>query len=211
MTAGVLTFSNQIGTNGAAIARAAAEKLRYRYYDWEVISQAAAEAGVSPEELAVASAERAPGFIERMMRRLIEASAEEETTRPTGPRPSILRSDDYRQFIERVVMELAHRGDAVIVGHAAQAILKDRPGVLRVLLVGSLKQRIDRMVAAQGVTADQARQLIEQSDRQRLDFFKRVYHMDWLDARTYDVALNTDRLSVELARDMIVACAREVP
>jgi cytidylate kinase len=212
MTAAVVTFSNQIGANGGSIARAVAEKLRFRYYDWEVLSQAAAEAGVSPEVVAVAAAERAPNLLERMMRRLAAAPDVEETpTPPAGQRQSIFTSDDYRQFIEHVVRELAQRGEAVIVGHASQFVLTDRPGVLRVLLYGSVEQRVRRLSATQGTNPDLARQTVTQSDRQRSDFFKRTYHGDWLDARTYDVALNTDRLTVELARDMIVACAREVP
>jgi cytidylate kinase len=211
MTAGVVTFSNQMGANGGAIARAVAEKLRYRYYDWEVLSQAAAEAGVSPEVVAVAAAERAPTFIERMMRRLAAASEEEPAPVPAGSRQSILSSEDYRQFIEHVVQQLADRGDAVIVGHAGQAILRDRAGVLRVLLTGSLESRAARLSAAQGTPVDQVKETVRQSDRQRADFFRRAYQLDWLGAGSYDVCLNTDRLSTELARDMIVACAREVP
>lgn len=213
MTASVVTFSNQIGANGAAIARAVAEKLRFRYYDWEVISQAAAAAGVSPEELAVAVAERAPNLLERMMRRLAAVGSEEaaEAVPSVGQRASVLTSDDYRQFIEQVVRELGRRGDAVIVGHAGQAVLRDFPGVLRVLLYGSVSVRRERVAAAQGVSLEQAERTVRESDRQRTDFFKRVYHMDWLDASQYDVALRTDRISTDLARDMIVACAREVP
>ena len=212
MTAGVVAFSNQMGANGAAIARAVAEKLRYRYYDWEVISQAAAEAGVSPETLAVAVAERAPTFIERVMRRLSASpDADAAVPMPSGQRPSLLSSEDYRQFIEHVVRELAQRGDAVIVGNAAWATLRGQPGVLRALLVGSLDRRAQRIAENQGISAEQARAIVQQSDRQRGDLFKRAYQADWLDATSYDIALNTDHLSTDLARDMIVACAREIP
>jgi cytidylate kinase len=212
MTAGVVTFSSQIGANGAAIARAVAAKLHYRYYDWEVISQAANESGVSPEVLAVASAEREPGFIERVMRRLLAGAPADELSPPqTGPRLSMLTSDDYRHFVEHVVRELAQSGDAVIVGHAAQAVLRERSGVLKVLLVAPLDRRVKRMASTQGLPEKQVRQTIEQSDRQRQDLFKRAYHMDWLDASVYDVSLNTERVSMDLARDMIVACAREIP
>jgi CMP/dCMP kinase len=214
MTASVVTFSHQIGSNGAQIARSVADKLRYRYYDWEVISQAAAAAGVSPEVIAVAAAERPPNLLERMMRRLAAASTDADEDTPAPPvatRASVMTSDDYRQFIEQVVKELGSQGDAVIVGHAGQAILRDAPGVLKVLLVGSQAKRSERIAAAQGVSTDQALSTVRNSDRQRADFFKRAYHLDWLDASRYDVALSTDRLSVELARDMIVAMAREVP
>jgi len=71
VTASIVTISGQTGSGGAAIARRVAEKLRYRYYDWEIISQAAQAAGVWPEVLA-ATAERVPTFLERMLRRLAD-------------------------------------------------------------------------------------------------------------------------------------------
>jgi len=211
MTASVVTFSTQMGTGGSRIARAVAEKLRFRYYDWEVISQAASEAGVSPEVLAVATSERAPGFLERMMARLAgPAAGEEAATVPVPPRSNLLTSDDYRQFLDHVVQELGSRGDAVIVNHSAQAVLRGQPGVLKVLVVGGNKRRAERLAEMRGTTVEAARKLIEDSDRQRADYFKRVYHMDWLSMANYDLALNADQVSAELAADMVATTARQM-
>jgi len=211
MTASVITFSTQMGTGGSRIARAVAEKLRYRYYDWEVISQAASEAGVSPEVLAVATSERAPGFFERMMARLAgPGEGEEASSGPSPLRPNLLTSDDYRQFIDRVVRELGSRGDAVIVNHSGQAVLRDLPGVLKVLVTGSLNRRAERLAQSQGTDAAAARKLIEDSDRQRADYYKRVHRLDWLSMSNYDLALNVDHVSPELAVDMVAATAREM-
>ena len=157
MTASVVTFANQIGAGGFAVARAAAAKLRYRYYDWEVFSQAAAEAGVSPEEIAVAAAERAPSFLERMMLRLANATSSEESSPPAAPGLSIFNSDDYGQFIEHVVLELAQQGDAVIVGHAGGAILRDRPSIFKVLIRAGDEARIARLIELQGASAAQTK------------------------------------------------------
>jgi cytidylate kinase len=211
MTASVITFSTQMGTGGSRIARAVAEKLRFRYYDWEVISQAASEAGVSPEVLAVATSERAPGFLERMMARLAgPAASEEAATVPVLPRSNLLTSDDYRQFLDHVVQELGSRGDAVIVNHSAQAVLRGQPGVLKVLVTGGNQRRAQRLSQMRGTTIEDARKLIEDSDRQRADYFKRVYHMDWLNMANYDLALNVDQVSVELAADMVATTARQM-
>jgi cytidylate kinase len=211
MTASVITFSTQMGTGGSRIARAVAEKLRFRYYDWEVISQAASEAGVSPEVLAVSTSERSPGFLERMMARLAgPAGGEEAATVPVPPRSNLLTSDDYRQFLDHVVQELGSRGDAVIVNHSGQAVLRDQPGVLKVLVTGGNKRRAQRLAEMRGTTVEDARKVIEESDRQRADYFKRVYHMDWLSMANYDLALNVDQVSTELAADMVATTARQM-
>jgi cytidylate kinase len=212
MTASVVTFSTQIGSGGSRIARAVAEKLRYRYYDWEVISQAASEAGVSPEVLAVATSERPPGFFERMMSRVMGLGAgEDPLNEPAAPRLSMMNSEDYRQFLEHVVRELGAQGEAVIVNHSGQVILKDLPGVLKVLVTGSTERRVARLVDLQGREPDAARKMIEESDRQRADYFRRVYHIEWLSMANYDLALNTDHVAAELAVDMATAAAKELP
>ena len=214
MTASVVTFSTQMGTGGSRIARAVADKLRFRYYDWEVISQAAAEAGVSPEVLAVATSERLPGFFERMMTRLAGLSTGEEVAAgPPPARGSMLTSDDYRQFLERVVRELGNRGEAVIVNHSGQVVPgATAPGVLKVLVTGSHERRAARLSQTQGQRPESnVCSRWRDSDKQRADFFKRVYHVDWLSMSNYDLALNSDHVSPELADDMVAAAARELP
>jgi len=216
MSASTITFSVQVGSGGFAIARAVAEKLGYRYYDWEVTSQAAEMAGVPPD--VVAAAERVPGFVERMMRRLSTAPALSAEEAVLEPAPAMimsavqgLTSDDYREFVERVVRELAERGDAVIVGHAGQAILKKSPGVFKVLVIGSVPARSERLAAEQSSTVEQALATIKQSDKDRSDLFKRVYRLDWLDAAVYDLCINTDHVPLEVAVEAVSAAAQLMP
>jgi cytidylate kinase len=213
MTASTITFSVQLGSGGFAIARAVAEKSGYRYYDWEITSQAAEMAGVPPD--IVEAAERVPGFLERMMRRLSTAPALSSEEAVLEPAPAMvvsavqsLTSDDYRQFIERVVRELAGKGEAVIVGHAGQAILKDEPGVFKVLVLGSLRRRAERLAAEQSTSVEQAIATIKQSDRDRGDLFRRAYHIDWLDSAVYDICINTDNVKPEVAVEAVAAAAR---
>ena len=217
MAASVIVISAQAGSGGATIAHQVAESLGMRYYDWEITSEAAARAGVSPNE--VIAAEHVPGFLERMMRRLGSVSTVGVEGGPAFSEPSPatwttiqgLSSDDYRDFICKVVLELAERGDAVIVGHAAQQTLKDRPGVLRALIHGSLAVRAERLAAEQGIDNEQAKAAVKQSDKDRTELFKRVYHFDWLDADMYELTFNSDRLSVEFTADAIVTAAKALP
>jgi cytidylate kinase len=211
MGASVVTFTTLIGSGGTSISRAVAEKLRFRYYDWEIIARAAQEAGVSPEVLAVATSERPPGIFERVINRLAGIVAGEEPPSGAPPPASLLNSDDYRQFLENVVRELGRQGESVIVNRASHLILKDVPGVLKVLVQGSLDKRVARFAEAQGRDPAGVLKMIEESDRQRVEYFKRVYHADALNSQYFDLAISTDHISAELAVDMIAASAREMP
>jgi cytidylate kinase len=218
MPADVIALSVQNGSAGYTIARRVAEVLHFRYYDWEITSEAARLAGVPPTD--VVAAERVPGFLERTMRRLgaISTMTIEGTPGFADPSPEVwqtalqsLTSDDYRQFIQEVVKQLATDGQAVIVGHAGQHILRARPGVLKGFIHGSLPVRAERLAIEQGISLAEAEKALIQSDKDRRNLLRAVYHFEWSDASMYDFTLNTDHFSEEWAIETIVSAAREMP
>ncbi len=218
MPANVITLSVLNGSGGYSIAHQVAERMGLRYYDWEITSEAANRAGVTPSD--VIAAERAPGFFERMMGRLgaVSAITVEGGAGFADPSPAVwdialqsLNSDAYRQVIEQVVEELGNQGNAVIVGHASQHILRDRSDVLRVFVTGSLGSRSQRLALEQSIDFVKAEALVKQSDKDRRDLLKRLYAFDWLDSTQYDLTINTDRLATEFTADTIVAAAQSLP
>jgi cytidylate kinase len=219
MTASVVTVSSQLGSGGIAIGWSVAEALGFRYYDWQVTSQAAELAGVAPD--VVAASERMPGFLERMLNRLLAASAVsgEETHAVLGQDPAVLASavqtlgsEGYRAFIDKVIRELADHGDAVIVGHAGQATLHDRPDVLKVLVRGSAQKRAERLIEeGRRKTVAEALKAVEETDRDRSRLLKTAYHLHWLDATNYDICLDTDVLPIDYCVDLVVTAARAHP
>jgi len=210
----VISLTVLNGSGGYSIAHHVADRMGLRYYDWAITSEAADRAGVTPSD--VIAAERVPGFMERMMSRLgaVSAMTVEGGTGFADPSPAVwdtalqsLTSDTYRQVIEQVVDELANQGSAVIVGHASQHILRQRSGVLRVLITGSLASRSRRLALEQGIDTVRAETMVKQSDKDRRELLKRLYNFDWLDSANYDLAI----ISVDFAADTITAAASTLP
>ena len=215
MAASVVALSVQAGSGGFDIARQVADRLGFRYYDWEITSEAAARAGVSPTE--VIASEHIPGFFERIMRRLAASST--VTLEGGGalaePSPAIwatalqsLDSDEYRPFIEKVILELADQGQAVIVGHAGQHILQDQPGILKVLLHGATNVRAERLSGEQEINFEEALTNVKQLDKDRGDLSKKLYKFDLLDVSKYDLTLSTDHFSPGVVTEAITAAAK---
>jgi cytidylate kinase len=213
VAAKTITFAVQIGSRGYEIARHVAEDLQYRYYDWEVTSQAAREAGVSPET--IAASEQTPRGFKRIIERLFTAGAfVHDDATMEGPNAATMEAairalnvDDYRSFIENVVLDLGTQGGGVIVGHAGQLVLQDEPGVLKVLVCGSQTQRAASLSIQEGLTPEKALAAVQNSDRDRLHFFKQVYRIDLLDATLYDLTLNTDHLSTAQGIKLVLEAA----
>ncbi|MCL4232428.1 MAG: cytidylate kinase family protein [Dehalococcoidia bacterium] len=203
-----VTISRQVGTAGEEVAQKTAADLGFRFIDYQVIQGAAREAGVSPET--VSEAEHSPSLLTRILESLARnpsmpvAAWADPVPLTTSP---LYTSADYRRFIESVIRDLANEGSCVIVGHAAQVILRDRADVLRVLIAGSTEPRARRVMAGMNVDEKTALKTVERTDSERLDYFKRFYDTGWLTACTYDLCINTDRISPAQAADVIVQCA----
>lgn len=206
----ILTIARQVGTNGEEVARIVASSLGYRLLDYRLVQEAAQEAGVSPET--ISEAEHKPSFFGR----IIEALARN----PAGPASGqwgepiniaatpLLTSADYRQLVQQVVEDFASQGNVVFLGHGAQFMLKDRADTFRVLVVGSEQARSRRLMASMSVGEDKAREIVQRTDKERVDYFKTYFDEGWTSPASYDLTVNTDHLNPQQAADLILSAVR---
>jgi len=204
----IVTIARQNGAQGEAVGRAVADALGWPYLDREIIAQAAATAHVS--EATIEQAERVPSLLTRMMEALgrYPAGFELADTLPGMPTAPPLSSDAYRAFIEQVIQQLAEHSDAVIIGHAAGAVLRGSARTVNVLVCAPLSQRARLTAAEEGVSRDEAERLVKARDAERGDFHQRYYHVRWQDPAAYDLVVNTGRLPVSAAAAMVVDLVR---
>ena len=95
----------------------------------------------------------------------------------------------------------------MIVGRAADFVLDGRPHLVRVFLHADLARRVARVAAREGVPEAEARKLVRTADRRRAAFYNYFTDRTWGDVRTYDLCLDTDRVSPEQAVAVIRAFA----
>jgi len=76
--------------------------------------------------------------------------------------------------------------------------------VLRVLVTASPETRSSRVAEAASLDAKKASKAVADSDAQRAAYLKRFYGVGDELTTHYDLALNSDSLSVELMTDLVV-------
>ena len=204
MTGKVITVSRQLGSDGEEIARRLADKMGVPYLDREVVSNAAALAGVSEET--VQEAERAQSFLERMVELLgrYPVAAELGAPLPDLPPTPPLTVDTYRRLIEDVIRSLASKGPAVILGHAGQIALREDRTVLRVFICAPVERRVAYLMTREGSIAAAARKRIQDDDNRIGDYFRTYYKVTWTDPVLYDLLINSDRISIPAAVELIL-------
>ncbi|MBI4213291.1 MAG: cytidylate kinase-like family protein [Chloroflexi bacterium] len=199
----VVTITEAVGSGAPVVARLVGERLGLPIVDREVLLWAAQQAGVSPDT--IEEAERAPSFMERMIESM---GVYLESGEPMDPRSvsvafSGLTNERYRNLIEGVVRNIGDTGEAVIVGHAAHAILRDYPNVFRVYLSAPLATRVARVSEAEGAPLAAAESMVRESDRVRRSFFEDQWKVRRNEAQNYDLCLRTDKLTFDVCAELI--------
>ena len=201
----IVTISRQIGSGGSEIARRVAEALGFRLVDNELIDRVAERAGMSRTQVANRE-ERAPGFLERLIRVLSRSAPELQNTPPeTMPEPA---EKSLVQITEQVVAEIAAKGRVVMVGRAAPAVISGNLEALHVKTVAPIPVRVARISQRDGVDAREAERRLKACDADRTRYHAHHYGRDWNDPTNYHLVLNTGPLGIDGATDLILARAR---
>lgn len=201
----IVTVSRQMGAGGSEIASRVAGALGFRVVDNELIDRVAERAGLPPAEVANRE-ERAPGFVERLVRALSRSAPELQSDPPDRlPEPE---EKSLVQITEKVVAEIAAEGRVVLVGRAAPVVLSGTHDALHVKLVAPLPFRIARIAERDGVDAREAERRLKESDANRARYHAHHYGRDWNDATNYHMVLNTGMLGLDGATAVIVARAK---
>jgi cytidylate kinase len=207
----VITISRQLGAGGEEIARQVCEALRYRYFDKQLLIEAAADVGLATDHVVDYSEDRYE--VLNLLARIFGS----------GPRPiktvPVRRSDSsgnvtltaetineaqYVELVKSSILTAYETGDMVIVGRGGQAVLQDKPNVLHVRVVAPMGTRIARLQRQEGLTVEEAQQRISRQDRATSEYLGRFFGIRWNDSTLYHLVINTGKFGTEGAVQLIV-------
>jgi CMP/dCMP kinase len=198
----LITISRQYGAGGSEVGRRVAESLGWRLVDNELVERVAQRAGLTTAQVADRE-ERMPSFIERLARVLASSTPElfppAKGTVPELSEPALVR------ITEAVVAEAAAEGRVVVIGRAAPAVLARDDDALHVKLVASPAFRVRLAAERLGMDLKDAERVMRQTDEARERYHRERYQRDWRDAVNYHMVLNSERLGLDGAAQVIVA------
>ncbi len=113
----------------------------------------------------------------------------------------------YQESFQAAICERASRGNLVYHGHAVHLLMQDVP-ILRVRVVANMEQRIVWAMSDQGLSREDAAAYVDRVDRERTEWVRYLYGVEWDDPQLYDVVLNLSHLSLDAACSTVVHLAR---
>jgi hypothetical protein len=198
----IVTISREYGAAGLGVADGVGAALGYELVSDALPATVADELGASHDEVAARAGAERP-LSERMLGSLEAGNPEAISTASPGPADPF--DEDVRRGIERTLRERAKRGNVVILGRMANAVLAGMPDQVRVFLTSGRAWRIERLIETFGFSRQQAEAELERVDAWRRKFARERYNVAWGDPRNYDLILDTSRFGIEATTRLIVA------
>ena len=192
----IITVGRQFGSGGREIGKMLAETFGYTYYDKELISVAAQESGLC-EDVFEKADERASSSLAYVF--------------PLGfsymgmfsPYHDILSNDGLFKLQSDAIRKLAEKESCVLVGRCADYILRDHPDCISLFIHSDMEHRIKRVTERQNITVEQARELIEKTDKSRAAYYNYYTNKTWGASASYDLSINIDILGARGTVDFI--------
>ncbi|MGI6501578.1 MAG: AAA family ATPase [Anaerostipes sp.] len=186
----IITIGRQFGAGGRELGKKLANKLNITYYDKEVIDSVAVLSGLSKEYIAENDEVVTNSFLYSIVmgtRTLTGQKTVEE-----------IKMDAQREAI----LEIAEKGSCVIIGRAADYILKEEKP-LRIFISSDEATRVERVCKRDGLSKEEAEKKIRKMDKLRAAYYNEYADAAWGRADNYDLCINLSRFSIDQAIEMI--------
>ena len=178
----IITIARQHGSSGKQIGKLVAERLGIPFYYKEMTALAAQESGLDKE------------FISDINK-----------DSPEHLRSLYLSTTVVQQAVvaqDKIIRKIADEGSCVIVGRAADYILRDYSDVIRIFIHAPEEYRIGRVMEVYGDSKEEAKKNIRLSDNARSAYYKSISGQEWGVSENYDFVLDSS-IGLEAATEAI--------
>ena len=182
----LITIEREYGSGGGEIAQLLATQLGWKLWD-QLLTEEIARLAHCPKAVVEVREERTDPLYYRLFKSFLRGSYEGSQN---AHKLNVVDSESILKITEQVVLHAAKRGNAVIVGRGSQHFLRERSDTLRIFLYAPRENKMQRLLA-RGKSEKEAEQLVDSVDRERADFIRKYFHVEWPNRDVYHTMINT--------------------
>lgn len=194
----IITIGREFGSGGRELGRRLSEELGFAYYDQEIISEIAQRTKMS-EQYVQSIVEHKPSF-----------SFPIHIGRSFYPAPAPVFDQSMSVYQEqaRIITEMAHKSDCLIVGRCGDYILKEYEP-FRMFVYADMESKMKRCrekaSEEEKMTDKELKQHILGIDKKRAKYYEFYTGHKWGDKLNFDLCINTSRTVI---KEIVPAVAR---
>lgn len=189
----IVTISREHGSAGKKVGQILAELMQIPCYYKEMTALAAQESGLAAEFISDIN-KHAPDRLKELY----------------------LSTTIVQQAVaaqDKIIRKIADNGTCVIIGRAADYVLRDYTQVIRVFIHAPKNYRIKKVMEMYGDTVAEAEQNIEHSDAARSAYYKSITGTHWGHSENYELCIDSsigEQACAEVIRQYIMQKASNI-
>lgn len=196
----IYTIGREFGSGGRSVGERLAERLNIPLYDKELLQKAAKDSGFCKEIFENHDEKPTNSFLYSLVMDTYSAGNYSAT-------PFLDMPLNHKVFLAQfdTIRKIAEHESCVIVGRCADYALEDNPDCINIFIHARKEDRIKRVSMRDNITENKAKDLIQKRDKQRASYYNYYSNKKWGDSRSYDLCLNTSKLSIDDCVELILA------
>lgn len=178
----IITIARTHGTKGKYIGELVAKELNIPYYYKEIVSLAAQESGLDKEF--ISKINETKDYLHELY----------------------LTSSPVKYAImaqEQIIKKIAENGSCVLVGRAADYVLKDNPHVVKIYIYAKEDVCIKNIMEMYHDNKENAKKNIARSNKNRASYYKIISSKNWSNPENYDLCIDAS-IGPEKTKDVII-------
>ncbi len=184
----IITISREHGSAGKYIGEVVAKKLNIPYYYKELTALAAKESGLDKE------------FVSK-----INSTKDvwHDLYLTTSPVKYAIKAQD------KIISKIAEHGSCVIVGRAADYVLKDNKNLVRIFIYADEEYKVKKLQEMYGDSEKDAVKNMNKSDKNRAAYYKLISGKTWGNYKNYDLLIDSS-IGVEETANAILEYIKNI-
>ena len=195
----VINLGRQLGSGGKEIGEKLAKALNIAFFDKELIQLASDESGLCKEFF-----EKADERTQKTLLGGLFGGRFPFISDGTLPYGSFLNNDSLFKIQSDVIRELAENQSCLFVGRCANYILRDHPRHINIFISSSKEARIERLMHLNGITQEQAEDMMEKADKKRAAYYNYYSYDTWGAAATYHLCIDSSVMGIDKTVEYIL-------
>ncbi|MGN1015214.1 MAG: AAA family ATPase [Butyricicoccus sp.] len=185
----ILCIGREFGSGGHAIADRLAERYQLPLYDKNLLDHIEQEKNMDLDAF--------KRFDEKPKNPLFSRTVRGYSTSS---------EDNVAKMQFDFLKKKADEGESfIVVGRCGNSILKDYDGMISVFVTGNRENKTARLSQIYDLSIAEAEMMRIRTDKQRKTYHNHYCKEKWGDSRHYELIINTSRIGLEAAADVIAA------
>lgn len=184
----IITISREFGSGGKEIGKRLADKLGYAYYDSEIIKLLAKETNMSEEYIKNISEKGIYPYAFQFAKSFASYSSMQNS------QTEILVAQN------KVLKQIASKGNAIIVGRGANSILKEYVP-MNIFVYATMESKIKRCkqktTQDENLTDKELENKIKNIDKNRKLYNDLISNAEWGKKENYNLCINTSNIEIK--------------